>query len=228
MSSKVQIKGIRDGLLITLGSGSWEEMHSVLIEQIEKQAEFLQGARLALDVGEMTLKAADLGQLSREISDRGLTLWAILSESPTTEHSAQVFGLATRLPQHGAARIKNSSGGDSADGENAVLVRGTLRSGYSIQHPGNVIVIGDVNPGAQVIARGDVVIWGKLRGMVHAGAEGDEKSVVCALDLSPTQLRIAGEIAVTPKRRGKPQPEMARLENGQVIAEVWDPKRERL
>ena len=63
--------------------------------------------------------------------------------------------------------------------------------------------------------------------MVHAGAEGDEKSVVCALDLSPTQLRIAGEIAVTPKRRGKPQPEMARLENGQVVAEVWDPKRER-
>ncbi len=89
-------------------------------------------------------------------------------------------------------------------------------------------MIGDVNPGAEIIARGDVVVWGRLRGMVHAGAEGDESAVVCALDLSPTQLRIAGQIAVTPKRRGKPQPEMARISNGQVVAEPWDPKRERI
>ena len=89
-------------------------------------------------------------------------------------------------------------------------------------------MIGDINPGAEVIARGDVVVWGRLRGMVHAGAEGDENAVICALDLSPTQLRIAGQIAVTPKRRGKPQPEMARILNGQVVAEPWDPKRERL
>jgi septum site-determining protein MinC len=228
MSSKVQIKGIRDGLLVTLGSGSWEELHTALLEQIEQQPEFFNGARLAIDVGGNSLKAADLGQLTREISDRGLILWAVLSESPTTERSAQAFGLATRLPQPGAARVNSPSGGASQAGENAVLVRGTLRSGFSLQHPGNVVVLGDVNPGAQVIARGDVIIWGKLRGMVHAGAEGDEESVVCALDLSPTQLRIAGEIAVAPKRRGKPQPEMARLENGQVVAEAWDPKRERL
>jgi septum site-determining protein MinC len=61
--------------------------------------------------------------------------------------------------------------------------------------------------------------------VVHAGAEGDEEAVVCALDLSPTQLRIAGQIALAPKRRGKPQPEMARLKNGQVVAEPWTPSR---
>jgi septum site-determining protein MinC len=64
--------------------------------------------------------------------------------------------------------------------------------------------------------------------MVHAGAEGNEQAMVCALDLSPTQLRIAGLIALAPKRRGKPQPEIARLTNGQVVAELWDPKREKL
>jgi septum site-determining protein MinC len=60
--------------------------------------------------------------------------------------------------------------------------------------------------------------------MVHAGAEGNEEAVVCALDLAPTQLRIAGHIAITPQRRGKAQPEMARLREGKVVAEPWNPK----
>jgi septum site-determining protein MinC len=178
-------------------------------------------------VGGTTLKATDLGQLTREISDHGLTLWALLSQSPATERSAQSFGLATRLQKltlSGAASQETVA----HKGENAVMFRKTLRSGFSIQHPGHVVVIGDVNPGAEIIAAGDVVVWGKLRGMVHAGAEGNENAVVCALDLSPTQLRIAGEIALAPKRRGKPQPEMARLQDGMVVAETWDPKRERL
>lgn len=60
--------------------------------------------------------------------------------------------------------------------------------------------------------------------MVHAGAEGDQDSVVCAMDLAPTQLRIADHIATTPKSRDKPQPEMARIVDGQVIAIPWQPK----
>lgn len=226
MSSKLQIKGIRDGLLITLGDGTWEEQHQALINQLRTQSEFLQGARLAIDVGGAILKAADLGQLTKELSEQGYTLWALISESPTTERSAQSFGLATRLPKPGSART--TAGSTEPEGEPALLVHRTLRSGYNLQYNGHVVVIGDVNPGAQVIARGDVIVWGKLRGMVHAGADGDDRAVVCALDLSPTQLRIAGAIAVTPKRRGKPQPEMARLVKGQVVAEAWDPKRERI
>jgi septum site-determining protein MinC len=228
MNSKVQIKGIGEGLLVTLTGGPWEELRQALNEHLDRQAEFLKGARLAIDVGNAILKAADLGQLTKEISERGLTLWAVLSESPTTELSAQSYGLATRLPRPGTVRPVSHANGALQGGEGAILVRKTLRSGFSLQHPGHVIVIGDINPGAQVIARGDVIVWGKLRGMVHAGADGDESAIVCALDLSPTQLRIAGTIAVTPKRRGKPQPEIAHLEKGQVVAETWDPKREKL
>ncbi len=227
MGSSVQIKGIKDGLLVTLGSGSWEEQHETLLQQLNQQAEFLKGARLAVEVGASDLKAAEVGQLSKEISERGLYLWALISKSPVTERSAQAFGLATQISKPAAPRPTKLAEGNLSEGENAVLVRRTLRSGYLMQHAGHVVVVGDVNPGAQVIAGGDVVVWGKLRGMVHAGAEGDEQAVVCALDLSPTQLRIAGVIAVSPKKRGKPQPEMARLKNGQVVAEMWDPKRER-
>jgi septum site-determining protein MinC len=87
-----------------------------------------------------------------------------------------------------------------------------------------VVIIGDVNPGAEIVAGGDVVVWGRLRGMVHAGAQGNEDAIICALDLSPTQIRIAGQISIPPKRRGRPQPEMARLQKGQVLAEPWNQK----
>lgn len=216
----VRIKGIREGLLITIGEGEWPEVHQTLMEHLKQQAEFLRGGRLILDVGNRILRAAELGQLRDDISDDGLALWGVLSNSPITEQTAQTLGLATRINK---PKLEHPSHPlDTAlTGEGAVLVKRTLRSGFSLQHNGHIIVIGDVNPGAEIIAGGNVVVWGRLRGMVHAGAEGDESSVVCALDLSPTQLRIAGQIATAPRRRGKPQPEIARLESGQVVAEVW-------
>jgi len=87
------------------------------------------------------------------------------------------------------------------------------------------VVIGDVNPGAEIIAGGDIVVWGRLRGVAHAGAAGDTAAVVCALDLSPTQLRIADSIAISPGRQREPRPEMARLKDGQIIAERWQVNR---
>lgn len=224
MPPKVQIKGIREGLLITLSDGQWEEVHRALIEQIDQQADFLRGARLALDVGVHVLKAAELGQLQKELAERDLNLWAVLSESPTTEQTAQSFGLTIRLAKPQPDRLAAPLETKLREGEEATLVRRTLRSGFSLQHPGHVVVIGDVNPGAEIIAGGDVVVWGRMRGLVHAGAQGNEDAVVCALDLSPTQLRIAGMIAIAPRRRGKPQPEMARIQGGQVVAETWNPK----
>jgi septum site-determining protein MinC len=176
-------------------------------------------------VGNLVLKATEMGRLRSEIQDRELTLWAVISDSPTTIQTAQTLGLATRLtkprPELTVAKLDTNLHG----GEQATLLHRTLRSGFSIETPGHVVIIGDVNPGAEVIAGGNVLVWGRLRGMVHAGAEGNQQAIVCALDLSPTQLRIAGKIAVTPQRRGKPQPELARLQNDQVIAEPWDPKK---
>jgi septum site-determining protein MinC len=227
MRSKIQIKGINDGLLFTLGEGNWEELHLALLEQIDQQSEFLKGARLALDVGNLILKAADLGQLQKELAERELHLWAVLTNSPMTEQTAQSFGLATRINKPRPVKRSLPSESKDAGYSESVFVKRTLRSGNSIHHSGPVVVIGDVNPGAEIVSAGDIVVWGRLRGMVHAGAEGDSSAVVCALDLSPTQLRIAGIIALAPKRRGKPQPEIAKLRDGQVVAETWDPKRER-
>ena len=218
-SSLVQIKGLRDGLLVTLGEAAWDVLHTSLLGQIDEKQEFFKGARLALDVGAQELHVAEMTDLRNELSERGIMLWAILSNSPITENTAQILGLATRLSKirpDTPEPIHVTPAEDSA-----LWVKRTVRSGVRLEHEGNVVVLGDVNPGAEVVAAGSVIVWGRLRGVVHAGAKGDADAVVCALDLSPTQLRIAAEVATTPERRSQAYPEMARLKDGQLVAEPW-------
>lgn len=217
----INFKGIREGILVTTENAPWPEIHTALIKGLDEQQEFLKGARLALDLGGQELKAADLGSLRDEISERGYYLWAVVSTSPVTEQTAQVLGLATRLHTAFPERSKPTSE-PSIEGEEALFVRRTLRSGFKLQFPGHVVVLGDVNPGAEIIAGGDIIIWGKLKGLVHAGAQGDENAVVCALELTPTQLRIANTAAITPKERHSTIPEIARLRDGKVLAETWN------
>jgi septum site-determining protein MinC len=224
MASIVQIKGIREGLLVTLRGDEWLELRHSLLEQINQQADFLRGGKLAIDVENQALSAAELSSLRNEISEIGISLWAVLGNSPKTILAAQSLGLATRLAKPMTERVLAQPATHTFEGDEALLVKRTLRSGYKLQHDGHIVVIGDVNPGAEIIAGGNVVVWGRLRGVVHAGAEGDEEAVICALDLSPTQLRIAGKIALAPLRHGKPQPEIARIKNDQVVAETWNPK----
>ena len=105
-----------------------------------------------------------------------------------------------------------------------LFLRRTLRSGQSIQHDGDVCIIGDVNPGAEVMAGGDVVVWGSLRGLVHAGAGGNTDAVICALQLAPTQLRIAETRSRGPEPGGDAAgqtPEMARIAEGRIVVEPW-------
>jgi septum site-determining protein MinC len=220
----VQIKGVRDGLLITLGDGDWLELQSGLLSHIQERASFFQGARVALDVGNHILHAAEMGSLRDSLSGMGISLWAVLSNSPTTEQTAQILGLATRLFTPRPERTIKSVSTPHAEGEPAIFIQRTLRSGMRVAFQGNVIVVGDVNPGAEIIASGSVIVWGRLRGVVHAGAEGNEKAVVGALDLHPMQLRIASVVSVTPESHGKFQPEMARIENGRLVADPWDIK----
>ncbi len=106
----------------------------------------------------------------------------------------------------------------------AVLLKGTLRSGQSVEYPGNVVVLGDVNPGAEIIADGHIVVFGALRGVVHAGAQGDDTASITALELAPTQLRIATHITRPPDgmaENGPPHPEKALIKDGMVMIEKY-------
>lgn len=219
--SLIQIKGLRDGLLVSLDDAPWPEQFSALISHIDAQPSFFQGARLALDVATQVLRVNDLVELRDALSERGVSLWAVLSESPTTENTAQLLGLATRISKPRPEESRQFSVENLGE-ETAMFLNRTLRSGTRIEFAGHVVVLGDVNPGAEIVAEGNVIIWGRLRGMVHAGSKGNRSAVICALDLSPTQLRIADEVSALLKPPEQSRPEMARINgDGKLQAEFW-------
>jgi septum site-determining protein MinC len=233
-SAPISIKGIREGLLVTAGDGPWDEIEAALIDTIQTQREFFRGARLALQVGDRSLDKDEIRKLRDKLAEHDATLWAVLGQSPETIRSARRNDLETELSaQASTADAPTDLDDMSSDGElppidsneygmSAVLLKNTLRSGRVIRHVGHVIIIGDVNPGAQIIAGGDVIIWGRLRGTVHAGANGDPKALVCALDMRPQQLRIANLVAISPPdNHPRPRPEIAFVREGQIIAEDW-------
>ena len=111
-------------------------------------------------------------------------------------------------------------------GRRTLTLYRTLRSGAAVRFDGDLFVFGDVNPGAQLIATGNVTVLGSLKGMVHAGAAGEEDASIFALLLRPTQLRIGRKIAVAPDRGADPlsQPEMASVIGDQIVIEPYSGK----
>ena len=222
-NSLLQIKGLRDGLLVSLDDAPWDDQRAALITRVDAQPSFFQGARLALDVASQILHVNDLVSLRDQLSERGIYLWAVISESPTTEQTSQLLGLATRISKPRPEESRNYAVDDLGEATALFLDR-TLRSGTRIDFSGHVVVFGDVNPGAEIVAEGNIIIWGRLRGMVHAGSKGNRDAVVCALDFSPMQMRIADEAsaAMDPQTQSKPQ--IARInEFGSLQAEDWSP-----
>ena len=226
MDDGIAIKGIREGLLLTINpdGGEWAEMTSRLAMKIDQQRGFFKGARVALDVGNRPVRHHELDSLKVLLSKREVTLWAVISSSVTTQGAASHLGLETALiPQQEQMEAPEIDPEEA--GEAGLVINHTLRSGRSVRYDGHVIFFGDVNPGSPVIAGGIVIVWGRLRGTVHAGAFGDEKAIVCALDLVPTQLRIAGYITISPEdKRRKPRPEIASVRQGRIVAEPWSEK----
>lgn len=221
----VAIKGIKDGLLVSLSPvEEWQLTISDLAARIDQQSSFFSGARITVDLGERPVPKHELSSLKALLERRGLTLWAVLSDSMTTIEAAQSLDLRTSTVNPIPGREDND--GDEfpseEDGTPGIMIKRTLRSGRRVKSDGHVIVLGDVNPGAQIVAVGDIIVWGRLRGIVHAGSYGNENAIVCALDMNPTQLRIAGFITTSPPdKRKQPKPEIASVRSGQIVVEPW-------
>jgi septum site-determining protein MinC len=217
------IKGNKDGLTLSINPiGEWMELTGRLTARIDQQPGFFKGARVALDVGSRPLRPHELDSLKIALDRREVTLWAVVSDSATTQTTARNAGLEIGLILH-QDQLEAPEIDPEEAGTSGIIIDHTLRNGRTVRNPGNVIVLGDVNPGAEIIAGGNVIVWGKLRGRVHAGANGNEEAVVCALDLAPTQLRIANLISMSPEdKRRKPRPETARVRGGRIVAEYWN------
>lgn len=109
------------------------------------------------------------------------------------------------------------------DEANAKVLFGTLRSGQRIETPFSLIVIGDVNPGADIIAGGDIAVLGSLRGTAHAAAYDDDSfdRVIIALQMQPMQLRI-GSVISRGSDEASSGPEIARIDNRRIVVEPYN------
>lgn len=138
----------------------------------------------------------------------------LLTVTPETKNNARELWLK---------KVRRPKEIDEMIDDNTILVRRTLRSGQKIHFDGNVVIVGDVNPGAEIVASGHIIVLGTLRGVVHAGASGDEQAAVLAFRLQPTQLRIANHITRPPddESTGPEQPEIARIKDNVVTIEVF-------
>jgi septum site-determining protein MinC len=232
MRAAITVKGMREGVLITLHAGEWADLLAELAELVDSRKSFFGGGKVALEIGSRELSADAVLRLCRVFEERNVAVWAVLGTDADTRATIQELGLVTQIAPEPSPQA--SSPGPLAPPlaepdvagpySVGILLDHTLRSGQSVCCEGHVVVLGDVNSGAEVIAGGDVVVWGRLRGIVHAGALGDAGRCVCAIDLSPTQLRIGSHIARPPegRRRSKQaRPERAFVSGEQIIAERW-------
>lgn len=221
----IGFKGTREGLLITLGEGAWHDLLNELTQQLDRPGaqSFFRGARVLLETGSRALGVTELEELIALLAQREMTLSSVVGVKQAQDAFDQ---LRASLPPPPEVTVTNDSLAlepTVTEEVESLVIRRTIRSGQIISHAGTIVVIGDVNPGAEVIAGGDVIVWGKLRGVVHAGAAGDENAMVGAIVLAPTQLRIGGQIARAPdgKRPRNAPAEIARVRKGQIVVEPW-------
>ncbi|PZS00348.1 MAG: septum site-determining protein MinC [Candidatus Chloroheliales bacterium] len=258
-SEAVIIKGVRGGLLVLLDDQiAWDDLLAELDQRVQANQSFFSGAKVTANLGGRPLDKDELSAFIEALGHHQMTLDMVVSTDDGTRYAATRLELKSRAPSFvgGAAgrlagSLLRSKPDDEAKHEVAVasllaeeisgeamFVRRTMRSGQRLRHDSDICIVGDVNAGAEVVAGGDVVVWGSLRGMVHAGASGNDKAVICALVLAPTILRIA-EVAghgpaPEPHKRhirilglgGKPEaerayPEIAHVVGGNIVVERW-------
>ncbi|MDI6894145.1 MAG: septum site-determining protein MinC [Bacillota bacterium] len=210
--------------------GGWDRLVAVLQDLAEGG-----GEEVILDTGPLVLSARELVEVERILNARSYRLVRVVHgargspPAPRRRHSVPAGPVDPEAVQPGqrpAARVAAGETGPRTrgrvrePGERTLVRRGPLRSGQVIRYRGNVVIMGDVNPGAQVVATGDVIVLGALRGVAHAGADGSRNAVVAALRLCPTQLRIADLIRRAPEGdRGRVRPELARVRDAEIVVE---------
>ena len=213
----VIFKGSKDGLTILLSEEPDFETLKISFEKKVKDASpFFQGAKVNLVFQGRTLLQEEEQVLIEILSKNSQLDISFIHDS---EHS--VF-LATPKQQE----IESNSRWDE---ERTAFYKGTIRSGQNMEFPGSVVIIGDVNPGGQVIAQGNIIILGALKGMVHAGSKGHHNAFVAALSMEPMQLRIGHVISRPPDEKNNknlptPGPEFAYVHQNRIFIEIMDGK----
>lgn len=212
----IVFKGNAEGLIIVIPEGlTPEQIMSETGAKVSAAARFFKGARIKVAYRGPQLSEEDEARLRAILDEKS---GAIIENFSREDDSAQPP--KSDAPAAPASAFRRYFA-NNANEDSCKFVRSTVRSGTRVEFDGSVVVIGDVNPGAEIIASGNVLVLGTLRGMVHAGAGGNKDAFVYAHSLKPTQIRIAEVIARGPDDSSDSvlSPEIATVKDGVIIVD---------
>lgn len=215
-------KGVNDGLYLEINSKDFKSALKDLEEKLKESLGFFKGAKfLGVEAENLSDKEKlEINLILKYKYGFNITLDKILtmiSQSEILQDNQDTIELeASKIPKD-LYTIESK------------FVHKTLRSGQAVEHDGNIVVVGDVNPGAFLKSTGSIIVLGTLRGVAHAGASGDREAIVAAYNLSPSQLRIGNLIVRAPDEEIPEYklPEIARIDQNKVIIEPYLPKKQR-
>ena len=203
----VILKGRKDGITISLDPAiTFVELKEHFKRRVRDTKQFFEGAK------------ANVSFVGRDLSEKEEQALLDIIVEGTTLDVPFVYSQGEVFKPVNSFFVKNTSPSHLAHNVYATSYhQGGLRSGQSIRYNGSVVVVGDVNPGSEIVAEGHIIVLGILKGMVHAGCNGNEDCFVSGLVFLPTQLRIANIITHVPADKKKKIPACAYIQDGQVF-----------
>ena len=177
MKNCINIQLKKDEILIKIQEDAEEkEILECLKEKIEELKNLYKDDTTPIKITGKVLKNKEMDEIKNIIKEKIEV--EVEFESPTT---LGLYGIKKGFSQE----IKSSE---------TIFNRGSLRSGQKLEFEGSIVIIGDVNAGAEVIAGENITILGDLRGLAHAGAKGNRKAIIAANKIDCPQIRIADKI----------------------------------
>ncbi|MBN4005916.1 septum site-determining protein MinC [Nostoc sp. LPT] len=207
-NTQVQLKSKEGRLLLILPSESqvsaseltWSDIWQQIRQRLSAGDRFrVSNTPVHLMAQDRLVDARQLQELAEALSEVQLRLISVSTSRRQTAIAAVTLGYSVEQLQP-VTSLSSEPTATAIPQEDALYLEMTVRSGVEIRHPGTVILLGDLNPGGIVIADGDIIIWGRLRGIAHAGAGGNSECLIMALQMEPTQLRIADAVARAPEK----------------------------
>jgi septum site-determining protein MinC len=221
------IKGLKGGPTFLFNDQvPFSDVIKAVEDELARANGFFRDSPAILSFGGRLLNKEEWRTLKEILHREGLLLRYAVATEPASRELLYKEGLPVResllLPSQ-----ETKKGHPTVKGSNALYLRRSLRSGQKEVFEGNVILVGDVNQGAEILAGGDAIVFGTLRGVVHAGYPDNKEAIVIALNLTPLQLRIGpfiGRADEGQNHRRVQHPEIARVKDERIIIEPYNGK----
>ena len=170
---------------------------------LKNKLKMLKPSNLEIDSKNLDLSCRDISEIIEIASKYNCKVFGFCSTSSKTIVSSQSLGYKSQFSFENCLDDILKINSKNLTFSRTNFHQGTVRSGEYLDSSGDLLILGDVNPGAIVSAEGNIIIWGRLLGIAHAGINGNPQATISALQLRPVQLRIANKVARGPK--DKPQ-----------------------